>query len=462
MIKGHCHKTNDRRKYSIISIFFILIAILPIEVFAAPLIIDHTVVDLYNDIPQNWIDSVKKMWATVPGESHSRGYRIGLYLLDSLDSRFDVNIQESGVPEEQTDQYLLFSAATWGDVSHTTGWRYGYGEEDWYTSQTAINNTKAGLTYYDTAGPTLSAMGFGWCWDMTSPGPAGTEDPIYRTRWSGRSYYWNGTAVIDTGASARAWGLDAEDSVLTGNRTCMDTYLQATQQYIDHCTLNGYPTKVFFTTGPIDGSSGENAYQRYLKHEYIRDYVNASSDGILFDYADILSWSNAGIENTQSWTDYSGTSHTFQYIHSNNMLDLEGTYTEDGDHIGQRGALRLGKAIWYMLARIAGWDGDTSGITDCAVINTQFSLYQNYPNPFNQVTIINYSIAQEGKIKLVIYDIFGRETKVLVDEYQSAGPQSAEWDGTNSEGEKVSSGTYFYQIRGEDGDVSAMKMILLK
>jgi hypothetical protein len=96
------------------------------------------------------------------------------------------------------------------------------------------------------------------------------------------------------------------------------------------------------------------------------------------------------------------------------------------------------------------------------VDKNKFLLQPNYPNPFNTTTTINYSVTQAGNIKLVIYDLLGREIKILVDEYQSAGPQSAEWDGTNTEGEKVSSGTYFYQIRGEDGDASAMKMILLK
>jgi hypothetical protein len=38
------------------------------------------------------------------------------------------------------------------------------------------------------------------------------------------------------------------------------------------------------------------------------------------------------------------------------MKDLDGTYAEDGDHIGERGALRLAKAMWWMLARIAGWE----------------------------------------------------------------------------------------------------------
>ena len=36
---------------------------------------------------------------------------------------------------------------------------------------------------------------------------------------------------------------------------------------------------------------------------------------------------------------------------------------EDGDHIGEVGALRLGKALWWLLARLAGWDGNsTSGL----------------------------------------------------------------------------------------------------
>lgn len=40
------------------------------------------------------------------------------------------------------------------------------------------------------------------------------------------------------------------------------------------------------------------------------------------------------------------------------MLDLDGTYAEDDDHIGERGALRLAKAMWWLLARIAGWNGN--------------------------------------------------------------------------------------------------------
>jgi len=99
----------------------------------------------------------------------------------------------------------------------------------------------------------------------------------------------------------------------------------------------------------------------------------------------------------------------------------------------------------------------TSGIT-----SPNINLLPNYPNPFNTTTTINYSVTREGNIQLIIYDILGRETKTLVDEYQTVGPKSIAWDGTDSKGKKVSSGTYFYQIRGENSGSSTRKLILLK
>jgi hypothetical protein len=139
----------------------------------------------------------------------------------------------------------------------------------------------------------------------------------------------------------------------------MDTYLGATQQYSDHCQTNGYPTKVFFTTGPVDGggNTDENGYQRHLKHEHIRNYVNANTSRVLFDYPDILCWSNAGQQQTTDWTDHGGTARTYQVIHADNMKDLAGNDDDSVGHIGEQGALRLAKALWWMLARLAGWDG---------------------------------------------------------------------------------------------------------
>ncbi len=320
-----------------------------------PIIADHTVVVRYQDIPQPYLDLVKRMWANIPGESHSCGCRIGCRLLEGQDSRYAVNVTESGPPEAYTDQHLRLSRATWGDLTHNAGWIYGYGEEDWYTSAQAIAQTKRHLTECHSQGLVIAATGFGWCWDMTwHNSPDGGIDPVHQVRWAGSS--------VGGPEGDLPWGLDAADSALTGNSVCMDTYLNAVEQYIAHCKANAFSTRVFYTTGPVDGggNTGESGYQRYLKHEYIRDYVRASSDGILFDYADILTWGDDGVQNTTTWVDHGGTERVFPFIHDDNMLDLDGSYTEDGDHIGERGALRLAKALWWMLGRLAGCQREVS------------------------------------------------------------------------------------------------------
>jgi hypothetical protein len=263
------------------------------------IIADHTVVDLYADIPQEYIDEVKKMWLVIAGESHSAAYRAGLSNLAGSEPDYAVNVTESGTPEAYTTSHLRVSRATWGDVTHATGWIYSYGEEDWFTSVTAISRTKAGIAYCHANNLTISVFGLGWCWDN---------------------------------------GIDAAG---------MTNYLTATQDYMDYCMDNNIPTKIIFTTGPVDGYSGDNAYLNYLRWQAVRDYVNANPDAILFDYADILCWDDNGVQTTST---YNGI--TFQTISPNS---LEGSGT---GHIGMNGAVRLAKAMWWMLARMAGWDGN--------------------------------------------------------------------------------------------------------
>ena len=85
-----------------------------------------------------------------------------------------------------------------------------------------------------------------------------------------------------------------------------------------------------------------------------------------------------------------------------------------------------------------------------------YSLSQNYPNPFNPVTRIKFDIAKLSDVKLIIYDVLGREIAVLVNEPPSPGTYEAEWDGTN-----YPSGVYFYKLITADY-TETKKMILIK
>ena len=91
---------------------------------------------------------------------------------------------------------------------------------------------------------------------------------------------------------------------------------------------------------------------------------------------------------------------------------------------------------------------------------TVFKLYQNHPNPFNPTTRIRYQLAKNSHVKIAIYNTLGKLVKTLVDEFQSSGFRSIQWNGKNSNNDKVSSGIYFYSIQSGEFQVTK-KMILL-
>ena len=98
---------------------------------------------------------------------------------------------------------------------------------------------------------------------------------------------------------------------------------------------------------------------------------------------------------------------------------------------------------------------------DDQLIPDVFALHQNYPNPFNPTTTLQYDLPEDSQVKIMIYDIMGREVKTLVHSQQTAGFKSIVWDATNDLGQPVSAGMYLYRISaGEFHSVN--KMILLK
>jgi len=97
-----------------------------------------------------------------------------------------------------------------------------------------------------------------------------------------------------------------------------------------------------------------------------------------------------------------------------------------------------------------------SGFNNTGVIPEKFSLSQNYPNPFNPVTRINYEIPKQGFVSLKIYDILGREVKVLVSEMKTKGKYSVDFDAAG-----IPSGIYLYRMES-GGFTDSKRMILLK
>ena len=80
-----------------------------------------------------------------------------------------------------------------------------------------------------------------------------------------------------------------------------------------------------------------------------------------------------------------------------------------------------------------------------------YRLSQSYPNPFSEGgTTIEFDMPVTENITMVILDIRGRAVRTLIDKEQRFGYQSVVWDAKNDDGDDVSSGVYFYQIRSSN------------
>ena len=91
----------------------------------------------------------------------------------------------------------------------------------------------------------------------------------------------------------------------------------------------------------------------------------------------------------------------------------------------------------------------------------EFKLYQNYPNPFSSQTTFQYDVAEATSVKIYIYNTLGQLVKTIDRGDNSVGTHTVEWDGKNDDGDTLSSGVYFYQLRTKDFN-KTMKMLLVK
>ncbi|MBE2216820.1 MAG: T9SS type A sorting domain-containing protein [Ignavibacteria bacterium] len=101
-------------------------------------------------------------------------------------------------------------------------------------------------------------------------------------------------------------------------------------------------------------------------------------------------------------------------------------------------------------------------ITNAANIGSpgKNEISQNYPNPSNPVSVIEYRVAARSLVRLVVYDLTGKEVATLVNGELDGGYYSARFDGTN-----ISSGIYFYRFTAVNADqnfTETKRLILIK
>ncbi|AXJ01861.1 Por secretion system C-terminal sorting domain-containing protein [Cyclonatronum proteinivorum] len=100
--------------------------------------------------------------------------------------------------------------------------------------------------------------------------------------------------------------------------------------------------------------------------------------------------------------------------------------------------------------------GVVTSVNEGTELAGSFRLEQNYPNPFNPVTNIRYELPAAGNVQLSVYNMLGQRVALLVNETQSAGIHTVQFDGS-----RLSSGVYLYRLETE-GTQLTRRMMLVK
>lgn len=105
--------------------------------------------------------------------------------------------------------------------------------------------------------------------------------------------------------------------------------------------------------------------------------------------------------------------------------------------------------------------GDPVWLTPVHQISSEvpkdFQLFQNYPNPFNPNTKIKFLVQKLSDVKLVVYDIQGRQITELINRKYGAGTYEADFSGNGH-----ASGVYLYSLVIDGITVDTKKMLMIK
>ena len=127
------------------------------------------------------------------------------------------------------------------------------------------------------------------------------------------------------------------------------------------------------------------------------------------------------------------------------------------------GVLDAGASVSEVhLENNVGWNifttaSGTNGVRSTATLEPmEYRLEQNYPNPFNPVTTIGYTVPGASSVKMVVYDLLGRQVQTLVDEVKQRGSYQATFNG-----QRLASGVYFCRLQA-GSFVALRKLCLLR
>jgi len=116
---------------------------------------------------------------------------------------------------------------------------------------------------------------------------------------------------------------------------------------------------------------------------------------------------------------------------------------------------------WASMAPTPNSSNSTLDISSNGEIPERFLLEQNYPNPFNPATTIRFALPEAAHVSLLIYDLTGREVRILDAAQYPKGFHEISWNGQDRAGNLLASGVYLCRLEVESFS-QTIKMVYLR
>ncbi len=200
----------------------------------------------------------------------------------------------------------------------------------------------------------------------------------------------------------------------------------------------------------INHSNDEDLYIWIYRSGISNTELSTSNGGNGANYTNTTFDDEAEIPITQSTAPFTGSFKPEQVLSVYNETELHGTWK-----------LRMLNNSHTLTGQLVNWCMNFRVYDPIAVHNNQvplsMKLSQNYPNPFNPTTSISYSLVKQSDLKIVIFDILGREVKTLVNKKLPAGEYVLSFNAND-----MASGLYFYSMFVDGNLYETKKMVVVK
>lgn len=259
------------------------------------------------------------------------------------------------------------------------------------------------------------------------------------------TFLWSTTYAGGGNQTDKAWGIvvDTDGAVYIAGETT-DASFNVNYVTVKYSAA-GAPIWSSFYNGTGNGEDVASSIGLVSSNSVV---VTGKSWGTsdTYDYATVRYNKDSGVQNQVNIYSFTGTSYDI-------AMDIAVTPTNKVIITGFS-ELVIDNAANMSYISTTSLDF-SSELTTANTTPYRYSLHQNYPNPFNPSTTISFELAAGNNVKLAIYDMLGRESSVLVNQYLSAGSYTINFTNSN-----LASGIYFYRLTaGSFTDIKKMTLV---